>query len=80
MIMTLACLALRMTPAQTLIAATLHAAQALRLGNIIGSLEVGKQADAVLFDAESVNEIPYHFGVNHVKLVVKKGRVALQRS
>lgn len=80
MIMTLACLALRMAPAQTLIAATLHAAQALRLGNIIGSLEVGKQADAVLFDAESVNEIPYHFGVNHVKLVVKKGRVALQRS
>ncbi len=80
MIMTLACLALRMTPAQTLIAATLHAAQALRLGNIIGSLEVGKQADAVLFEAESVNEIPYHFGVNHVQMVIKKGRVALKRS
>ena len=79
MIMTLACLALRMTPAQTLCAATLHAAQALRLGNIIGSLEVGKQADAVLFDLESVNEIPYHFGVNHVHTVLKKGEVVLQR-
>ncbi len=79
MIMTLACLALRLTPAQALIAATLHAAHALRMGNIIGSLKVGKQADAVLFDAESVNEIPYHFGVNHVHTVIKKGNVVLQR-
>lgn len=75
MIMTLACLALRMTPAQTLIASTLHAAYALRMGNIIGSLEVGKQADAVLFEAESINEIPYHFGVNLVHTVIKKGEV-----
>ncbi|NUO80636.1 imidazolonepropionase, partial [candidate division KSB1 bacterium] len=79
MMMTLACLSLRMTPAQALIAATLHAAQALRMGNIIGSLEVGKQADAVLYDAESVNELPYHFGVNLVHTVIKKGNVALQR-
>ncbi len=79
MIMTLACLALRMTPAQALIAATLHAAHALRMGNIIGSLEVGKQADAVLFEAESVNEIPYHFGVNLVHTVIKKGNVVFPR-
>ncbi len=79
MIMTLACLSLRMTPSQALIAATLHAAHALRMGNIIGSLEVGKQADAVLCDAESVNELPYHFGINHVHTVIKKGNVVLQR-
>lgn len=80
MIMTLACLSLRMTPAEALIASTLHAAYALGLGNRIGSLEVGKQADAVLFEAESVNEIPYHFGVNLVHTVIKKGEIAYQRA
>ncbi len=79
MIMTLACLSLRMAPAEALIAATLHAAHALGLGNQIGSLEVGKQADAVLFDAESVQEIPYHFGVNLVHSVIKKGEIVHQR-
>lgn len=79
MIMTLACLHLQMTPAQALIAATLHAARALALGNQIGSLEVGKQADAVLWDADSVNEIPYHFGINLVHAVIKKGRVVVER-
>ena len=80
MIMTLACLSLRMTPAEALIAATLHAAHAIALGNLIGSLEVGKQADAVIWEAESVDEIPYHFGVNLVRLVIKKGEVILRRS
>ncbi len=78
MIMTLACLSLRMTPAEALIAATLHAAHALGLGNQIGSLEVGKQADAVLLEAESVHEIPYHFGVNLVHTVIKKGEIVYQ--
>jgi len=75
MIMTLACLHLRMTPAETLVAATLHAAQALAMGNRIGSLEVGKQADMVIWNAERVEEIPYHFAVNLVQQVIKKGRV-----
>jgi imidazolonepropionase len=75
MIMTLACLHLRLTPAEALVAATLHAAQALAMGNQIGSLEVGKQADAVLWDAERVEEIPYHFAVNLVHQVIKKGRM-----
>ncbi|MDZ7266139.1 MAG: imidazolonepropionase [candidate division KSB1 bacterium] len=79
MIMTLACLALRLTPAEALVAATLHAAHALAQGNQIGSLEVGKQADAVLWEADSINEIPYHFGINLVFTVVKKGRVVFTR-
>lgn len=79
MIMTLACLALRLTPAEALVAATLHAAHAIAQGNQIGSLEVGKQADAVLWEADSINEIPYHFGVNLACTVVKKGRVVFTR-
>jgi imidazolonepropionase len=80
MIMTLACLQLRMTPAETLVAATLHAAHALARGNQIGSLEVGKQADMVIWEAEAVEEIPYHFAINLVGAVIKKGRLVLQRN
>ncbi len=79
MIMTLACLHLRLTPAEAFIAATLHAAQALAMGNRIGSLEVGKQADAVIWNAETVEEIPYHFAVNLVHRVIKKGRMVRSR-
>jgi len=79
MIMTLACLHLRLTPAEALIAATLHAAQALAMGNQIGSLEVGKQADVVIWQAETVAEIPYHFAVNLVHRVIKKGRMVCSR-
>ncbi len=79
MIMTLACLHLRLTPAEALVAATLHAAEALAMGNRIGSLEVGKQADAVIWQAERVEEIPYHFAVNLVHQVIKKGRMVWPR-
>jgi imidazolonepropionase len=79
MIMTLACLHLRLTPTEVLVAATLHAAQALGMGNQIGSLEVGKQADAVLWDAEHVEEIPYHFAVNLIHQVIKKGLMVWPR-
>ena len=79
MMMTLACLHLRLTPAEALIATTLHAAQALALGNQIGSLEVGKQADVVIWQAETVEEIPYHFAVNLVQCVIKKGRMVWSR-
>jgi imidazolonepropionase len=79
MIMTLACLHLRLTPAEALVAATLHAAQALAMGNRIGSLEVGKQADVVIWNAETVEEIPYHFAVNLVHRVIKKGRMVRSR-
>jgi imidazolonepropionase len=79
MIMTLACLHLRMTPAEALVAATLHAAKAIAMENRIGSLEVGKQADLVIWNAQAVEEIPYHFAVNLVHQVIKKGRMVWPR-
>ncbi len=58
----LACSLYRMTPAEGLVAATLNAACALGLGATAGSLEKGKRADLVLWDAEDIREIPYRFG------------------
>ena len=73
LVMNLACISMRLTPAEALTAATYNAACAIKSEDIVGSLEVGKQADIVLWNAKNYQEIQYFFGVNHVKSVWKKG-------
>jgi len=75
MILSLACTQLRMTAAEAITAATINAAYALRRGESIGSLEVGKQADFAVFEVADYREIPYYFGVNHCWMTVKRGCV-----
>jgi imidazolonepropionase len=77
--MTIACLQLKMTPAQVLTAATINAAYALDRGQEIGSLEPDKKADLVLWELKDYREIPYHYGVNLVDTVIKDGITAYQR-
>jgi imidazolonepropionase len=77
--MTIACLQLRMTPAEVLVAATINAAYALDRGREIGSIEPNKKADFVLWEVEDYREIPYHYGVNLVNTVIKDGDVVCQR-
>lgn len=74
LVMNLACISMRLTPAEALTAATYNAAYALNRQDTIGSLEVGKKADIVLWDVSSYEELQYLFGVNHVKSVWKSGR------
>ena len=45
--MTVACLSLKMTPAEALAAVTINAAHALGIGDVVGSIEPDKQADLV---------------------------------
>jgi imidazolonepropionase len=75
MILSLACTQMRMTPAEAITAATINAAYSLGAHERIGSLEVGKFADIAVFDVADYREIPYHFGVNHCWLTIKRGRV-----
>ena len=72
-ILTLACLHMNMSPAQAICAATINAAHALDRADTIGSLEVGKQADIIILSVPNFKFIPYHFGVNNVETVIKKG-------
>jgi imidazolonepropionase len=74
-ILSLACSALRMTPAEAVSAATMNAAYALRRADRLGSLEPGKQADLIVMDVGDYREIPYYFGVNHCRMTVKAGQV-----
>jgi imidazolonepropionase len=75
MILSLACVQLRMTPAEAIAAATVNAAYGLGREKRIGSLEVGKQADLAVFEVADYREIPYYFGVNHCWMTLKRGHV-----
>ena len=74
LVLSLACLYLRLTPTEAIVAATINAAHAIGAADRVGSIEVGKQADMVIFDAPSLAYLPYHFGTNLVNTVIKKGK------
>jgi len=71
----MACTQMKMLPHEVIDALTINAAAALGLGDRIGSIEVGKQADLVIFDVPDYRQLFYHFGVNHVWRVIKRGQV-----
>jgi imidazolonepropionase len=71
----IACAQMRMLPAEALTAMTLNAAAALGVADRLGSLGPGKQADLVICAVPDYRHLFYHFGVNHVWRVVKRGRV-----
>lgn len=72
--MNIACLKYRLTPEQVLTAATLNGAAAVNRSALVGSIEPGKQGDIVIWDAPDLNFLFYHWGVNQVKTVVKRGQ------
>jgi imidazolonepropionase len=75
LVVSLAVLRLGMTPAEALAAVTINAAQALGLAETHGSLEVGKQADLVIWDVPHHEQLPYWLGADLARTVVKRGRV-----
>ncbi len=74
MILSLACIKMRMTPEEAINAATLNAAYAIDLQNEYGSISPGKWAS--LFITKPMDNyafMPYAFGENHVERVMLKG-------
>jgi imidazolonepropionase len=74
-IMTLAAIQLNMTPKEIWNAVTINAAYAIGVENTVGSIERGKNADIVIWNAPNYEYIPYHFGVNHTHTVIKNGEI-----
>ncbi|MBS4027430.1 MAG: imidazolonepropionase [Ignavibacteriales bacterium] len=73
LMMTIACTQMRMSPEEVIVASTLNAAAAIARSKTIGSLEVGKNADIIVLDIPNYKFLPYHFGENHVRNVIKNG-------
>jgi imidazolonepropionase len=76
----LACGALNMTPAEAIAACTINGAYALGRPDSVGSIEAGKSADLAILGVPDYRELPYHLGVNLVKLVMIRGAVLVERS
>lgn len=70
--MALACFAMHMTFEEALVAATINAAWSLDCAERVGSLECGKQMDAVLVKGDAINLI--RVGADSIAGVVKRGR------
>ena len=62
-----------LSPAQALTGATLNAAYAVGMGQQVGSLDVGKQADFLLLEGNSPAILAYHAGVSPIQTVYKQG-------
>jgi len=64
----------QMTPEEALTATTLNPAYGLGLASQKGSIEVGKDADFIIFDCCNLDYFFYRFGENRVKSVYIGGR------
>ncbi|HQP84316.1 MAG TPA: imidazolonepropionase [Candidatus Syntrophosphaera thermopropionivorans] len=72
--MSIACIQMKLIPVEAFCATTINAAYALGLGDKVGSLEIGKQADFTIWDIPSLNFIPYHLGSSYIVSVYAKGK------
>ena len=65
----------RMTPEEVLTAVTINAACSCGLEKTVGTLEVGKQADMVIWNAPDMEMLVYRFGSNLADTVIKRGEI-----
>ena len=80
LVVSFACLRLKMIPTEALVAVTANAAAALGRSELVGGVSVGQDADLVALDVASLDAWPYHVGRNCVRFVVKKGRMVMSRA
>jgi imidazolonepropionase len=74
-----ACLNLGLQPGEALRALTIGAAHALGLQSRLGRIAVGAQADLVVFGCSDHRHLCSHLGVNHARVVVKRGKVVVRK-
>jgi imidazolonepropionase len=79
LVMAIACRYQRILPAEALNASTINAAHAIGLGDRVGSIEVGKEADLLVANAPDYRHLCYAFGANLVETVIKRGQIQIGR-
>ena len=74
-IITLAVMNMSMSIEEAFVGATINGAKALGLDSEIGSIEIGKKADIVLWDISNLFEIPYYVTDHPIRAVIKNGEI-----
>jgi imidazolonepropionase len=75
-ILSLACLKMKMLPAEAINAVTINGACAMELQKDYGSITVNKVANLIITNnIPSIDFIPYAFGSNHIDKVILKGEI-----
>lgn len=76
LVVSLACIKMRLTPEEAINGATINAAYALGLSETHGSISKGKAANLILTEAiPSYGFLPYSFGANHIEAVFINGKM-----
>ena len=73
--MAIACRYQKLLPSEAFNAATINSAFAVGSGATVGSIEVGKHADVLIFETNDYRQIAYEFGANFVETIIKKGKI-----
>lgn len=59
---------------------TINAARALNLGDELGSIEIGKKADLIIWSTANMDDIVYNPSINFCKTIVKSGQIIKGRA
>ena len=74
-VIALACRAMKLTPSQALVGATINSAAAINRAQDLGSIHPGKQADLLVLRVNDYRHLAYRFGNNLVQAIFKKGKL-----
>lgn len=78
MAMWVACFKMGLTPSDIIRGATINGAYAINREKTVGSIEVGKKADLLIFDAPNIDFIFYRFASNLISQVWKDGHLVVE--
>jgi len=74
-IIALSCIFMKMDVMSAVQAATFTSAKSLQVEDKVGSIEIGKQADLVIWDIERLVQIPYIVSDHPIRSVIKSGEL-----
>jgi len=77
-VLQLAVFTIKMSIEEAINAATANSSYALARHEDVGSLEVGKKMDLVLWDVPNYSTLVYHLGINPIKHVLKNGKLVVR--
>jgi imidazolonepropionase len=77
-VLSLACMHMKMSPAESITAATINGAWSLRVADKKGSIDPGKDADLAIFGVKDYREIPYWFATDTCSGVIIGGEARIK--